>query len=234
MRVARGARRGLRRAGVEVILDVDGDGELVEAASVVKSPGVPADAPAIVAARERGLPVIGELELAWRVLPNRFVAVTGTNGKTTVTELLGHVWRTAGEPVAVAGNVGTPLASLVGELDPEATVVCEASSFQLEDADAFAPECAVLLNVDARPPRPPSRARRLPVREAPHLRQPGKRRRRRLQRLRPGARGVDLGGCARRVAFCAARDDREDCQAVIAGSVLDSGESRCWSSPSSP
>jgi UDP-N-acetylmuramoylalanine--D-glutamate ligase len=91
--------------------------------------------------------VIGELELAWRLLPNRFVGVTGTNGKTTVVELLGHIWRTAGEPVAVAGNVGTPLASLVGEVPEDATVVCECSSFQLEDIDAFAPECAVLLNV---------------------------------------------------------------------------------------
>jgi UDP-N-acetylmuramoylalanine--D-glutamate ligase len=101
----------------------------------------------IAAAHERGVPVIGELELAWRLLPNRFCAVTGTNGKTTVAELLGHVWRTAGEPVAVAGNVGTPLASLIGEVGADATVICEASSFQLEDTDAFAPECGVLLNV---------------------------------------------------------------------------------------
>jgi UDP-N-acetylmuramoylalanine--D-glutamate ligase len=64
-----------------------------------------------------------------------------------VTELLGHVWREAGAPVATAGNVGTPLASLVGATDPGATVICECSSFQLEDADAFAPECAVLLNL---------------------------------------------------------------------------------------
>ncbi len=81
---------------------------------VVKSPGVPREAPAIAAARERGIPVIGELELAWRALPSRTLGVTGTNGKTTTTELLGHIYRTAGEPVAVAGNVGTPLASLVG------------------------------------------------------------------------------------------------------------------------
>jgi UDP-N-acetylmuramoylalanine--D-glutamate ligase len=75
------------------------------------------------------------------------VAVTGTNGKTTTTELIGHVHRVAGLPVAVAGNVGTPLASLVGELAPDATVVAEASSFQLEDTEAFAPEAAVLLNL---------------------------------------------------------------------------------------
>ena len=73
--------------------------------------------------------------------------MTGTNGKTTTVELLGAIHRAAGLPVEVAGNVGTPLASLVGELEPAATVVCEASSFQLEDTDAFAPECAVLLNV---------------------------------------------------------------------------------------
>ena len=93
------------------------------------------------------MPVIGELELGWRLLPNRFVALTGTNGKTTVAEWLGHVWSEAGEPHVVAGNVGTPLASLAGELDPEATVICECSSFQLEDSVAFAPEVAVLLNV---------------------------------------------------------------------------------------
>lgn len=141
--------RRLVEAGVEVVLDVDG-AELVERAGcVVKSPGVPAEAPAILAARERELPVIGELELAWRLLTNRFVAVTGTNGKTTVSELLGHLWRTAGKPVAVAGNVGTPLSSLVGsrELEQGATIVCEASSFQLEDATAFAPEVGVLLNL---------------------------------------------------------------------------------------
>ena len=138
---------GLRGAGVEVILDGDRVASIEGVRCVVKSPGVPASAPAIVAARERGLAVIGELELSWRLLPNRFCAVTGTNGKTTVAELLGHIWRTAGEPVAVAGNVGRPLASLVGEIGDEATIVCEASSFQLEDADRFAPECAVLLNV---------------------------------------------------------------------------------------
>jgi UDP-N-acetylmuramoylalanine--D-glutamate ligase len=101
----------------------------------------------IVAARERGLPVLGELELAWRLLPNRFVAVTGTNGKTTTTELLGAIWREADLPVAVAGNVGRPLASLVGEVHPGATIVCEVSSFQAEDSEAFAPDTALLLNV---------------------------------------------------------------------------------------
>jgi UDP-N-acetylmuramoylalanine--D-glutamate ligase len=133
--------------GLEVHLATDGMEFLDRAGVVVKSPGVPREAPVIEAARERGTPVLGELELAWRRLPNRFVAVTGTNGKTTTVELLGAIFRAADMPVAVAGNVGTPLSALVGEVDPTATIVCEVSSFQLEDADAFAPECAVLLNL---------------------------------------------------------------------------------------
>jgi UDP-N-acetylmuramoylalanine--D-glutamate ligase len=114
---------------------------------LVKSPGVPAQAAVVMAARERGVPVLGELELAWRLLENDFVAVTGTNGKTTTVELIGHIYREAGLPVAVAGNVGTALSSLIGSLDSATTVVCEASSFQLEDTLEFAPEAAVLLNI---------------------------------------------------------------------------------------
>ena len=128
-------------------LGVDGVELLEGVACVVKSPGVPNEAPVIVAARERGLPVLGELELAWRLLANPFVAVTGTNGKTTTTELLGAIWREADLPVALAGNVGTPLAALVGEVDDATTIVCEVSSFQAEDSEAFAPDTAVLLNV---------------------------------------------------------------------------------------
>ena len=135
-------------SGFEAHLESDGLHLLERAGTVVKSPGVPQEAPVIQAARARGVPVMGELEVAWRLLDNPFVAVTGTNGKTTVTELLGAIWRAAGRPVAVAGNVGTALSSLVGEVDPDATVVCECSSFQLEDTVEFAPECAVLLNLE--------------------------------------------------------------------------------------
>jgi UDP-N-acetylmuramoylalanine--D-glutamate ligase len=138
----------LELEGVEAHLGVDGVELLDRAAVVVKSPGVPREAPVIAAALERGVPVLGELELAWRLLPNRFIAVTGTNGKTTTVELLGAIHRAADLPVAVAGNVGTPLSALVGGVDPSATIVCEVSSFQLEDTEAFAPECAVLLNLD--------------------------------------------------------------------------------------
>ena len=114
----------------------------------MKSPGVPKESDVIAAATERGIEVVGELELAWRLIPNEFIAVTGTNGKTTTVELLGAMHRAAGVPAAVAGNVGTPLASLAGSIEPDVVVVCEASSFQLEDTSAFAPECAVLLNVE--------------------------------------------------------------------------------------
>ncbi|HEY5053856.1 MAG TPA: Mur ligase family protein, partial [Solirubrobacterales bacterium] len=110
---------GLRDSGVEVVLDADGIALLDGTRTVVKSPGVPREAPVIAAALERGIDVVGELEVAWRAVPNRFIAVTGTNGKTTTVELLGHVYRAAGEPVAVAGNVGTPLSELVGEIAPD-------------------------------------------------------------------------------------------------------------------
>ncbi len=85
---------GLREVGVEVILDADGIALLEGVRTVVKSPGVPREAPVIAAALERGIDVVGELELAWRAIPNRFLAVTGTNGKTTTVELLGHIYRT--------------------------------------------------------------------------------------------------------------------------------------------
>jgi UDP-N-acetylmuramoylalanine--D-glutamate ligase len=137
----------LRDAGVEVHLNASGEHLAARARTIIKSPGVPQDAPAVVAARRRGLPVLGELELAWRLIPNEFIAVTGTNGKTTTTEWIGHIHREASVPVAVAGNVGTAATSLVGSLPGDAVVACEASSFQLEDVDAFAPEAAVLLNL---------------------------------------------------------------------------------------
>ena len=214
---------GLRGVGVEVTLDGDGSELVGRAGCVVKSPGVPANAPAIARARDRGLPIIGELELAWRLLPNRFVAVTGTNGKTTVTELLGHVWRNADTPVAVAGNVGTPLASLVGEVDADATIVCEASSFQLEDADAFAPECALLLNVA---PDHLDRHRGFDEYLAAKLRifaHQGTEDIAIYNGSEPALRGVDLGGRGRRVAFCRETGASPDCQAIVDGGVLKLG-----------
>jgi UDP-N-acetylmuramoylalanine--D-glutamate ligase len=138
----------LADAGVELHPGEDGLALLDDrVGAVVKSPGVPREAPVIATALQRGLPVLGELELAWRLLPNEFLAVTGTNGKTTTAQLIGHIHREAGLPVAVAGNVGAALSGLVGKIADDVTIVCEVSSFQLQDALAFAPEAAVLLNI---------------------------------------------------------------------------------------
>jgi UDP-N-acetylmuramoylalanine--D-glutamate ligase len=213
---------GLEQAGVEVSLGVEGTRQLDRARTVVKSPGVPQDAPVIQVARERGIGVTGELELAWRLIPNAFCAVTGTNGKTTTTELIGHLYRTAGRPVAVAGNVGTPLASLVGAIDPDATVVCEASSFQLEDTNYFSPECAVIINL------------------APdHLDRHGTLENYLEAKLRifanqgnddaavyngdtPELHDRDLGGCARRIRFCPAEGESADpdCEVSMRDGVI--------------
>jgi UDP-N-acetylmuramoylalanine--D-glutamate ligase len=192
---------GLEGVGVEVALDTDGLAQLDGIRTVVKSPGVPREAPVIAAALERGLDLVGELELAWRAIPNRFLAVTGTNGKTTTVELLGHLFHTAAEPVAVAGNVGTPLSSLAAGLDLAATVVCEASSFQLEDSSRFAPECAVFLNLA---PDHLDRHADLDAYLAAKLRifaNQGNDDVAVYNADEPALAGVDLGGCARRVAF---------------------------------
>jgi len=214
---------GLEGVGVEVFLDTDGLAQLEGTRTVVKSPGVPREAPVIAAALERGIDVVGELEIAWRAIPNRFVAVTGTNGKTTTVELLGHVYRSAGEPVAVAGNVGTPLSELVGTVEPDATVICEASSFQLEDSDHFAPECAVFLNLA---PDHLDRHRDLESYLAAKLRIFANQGNDDLAIYNaddPGLAGVDLGGCARRVAFCTGA--APDCEVALAeGTIFYDGE----------
>jgi UDP-N-acetylmuramoylalanine--D-glutamate ligase len=211
---------GLAGAGVEVNLDADGADLVARVGALVKSPGVPGSAPAVAAARERGMPVIGELEAAWRLLENRFVAITGTNGKTTVTELAGHLWRAAGEPVAVAGNVGTPLASLVGEVEPEATVICECSSFQLEDADAFAPECGVFLNfAPDHLDRHPSLEQYLEAKLRIFVNQ-GNDDIAVYNGDQPELAGRDLGGCGRRVAFCRGRGGDPDCEVALDEGVI--------------
>jgi UDP-N-acetylmuramoylalanine--D-glutamate ligase len=134
---------------IAVATDGEGMAHLDDVRTVVKSPGIRPSVELIRTARERGLTVAGELEIAWRLLPNAFIAVTGTNGKTTTTALLGDIHERAGLPYAVAGNIGTALSSLVGQIEPEAVVICECSSFQLADSLAFSPECAVLLNLEA-------------------------------------------------------------------------------------
>ena len=114
---------------------------------IVPSPGVPNSMPVLAAARERGIPVWSELELAWRFLRGRLICITGSNGKTTTTSLVGHILETAGMPVQVAGNIGTPLISRVDVSCEAGFTVVEASSFQLEAIAAFRPDIAVLLNI---------------------------------------------------------------------------------------
>jgi len=209
---------GLEGVGVEVFLDTDGVAQLEGTRTVVKSPGVPREAPVIAAALEREIDVLGELELAWRALPNRFLAVTGTNGKTTTVELLGHLYRGAGEPVAVAGNVGTALSELVGEVADDETIVCECSSFQLEDTVAFAPECAVFLNLA---PDHLDRHRDLEFYLAAKLRifvNQGNDDVAVYNADDPFLAGVDLGGCARRIAFC--RGAAPDCEVSVAEGTI--------------
>ena len=148
--LARSGRSAAERLDDPVLVDRslgnENDLSLLDGVEVVvKSPGVPQEAPIVTAARTRGVPIWSEVELGYRLLPDaRFVGVTGTNGKTTTTELLGAIFLAAGRNVAVAGNVGTPLTSIRNA----EWVVCELSSFQLEDVHDLACDVAVLLNLE--------------------------------------------------------------------------------------
>jgi UDP-N-acetylmuramoylalanine--D-glutamate ligase len=148
-RSGKAAAVALERRGVEVVaadrsLGNDGDVSLLDGVELmVKSPGVPREAPLVAEAERRALEIWSEVELGYRLLRPRLVGVTGTNGKTTTTELLGAI---LGAPTA--GNVGRALTDLDGEVEPGALVVCELSSFQLEDVHELACEVAVLLNLE--------------------------------------------------------------------------------------
>jgi UDP-N-acetylmuramoylalanine--D-glutamate ligase len=139
----------LERNGVEVVrvdrtLGNDEDVSVLDGADVlVKSPGIPRSNALVQAAR---IPIWSEVELAARFLPNPILGVTGTNGKTTTVEWLGAMFRAAGREVAVAGNVGRAVAGV--DAPPEAWIVCELSSFQLEDVHDLRPRVAVLINLE--------------------------------------------------------------------------------------
>jgi UDP-N-acetylmuramoylalanine--D-glutamate ligase len=143
------ARGRLVEAGVEVHLGTEEERLLQGVELVIKSPGVPGESPLPAVARARGVPIWSEVELGWRLLGRPpLIGVTGTNGKTTTAELLGSIFRAAERPVEVAGNVGRPLSALDDALEPGAWVVCELSSFQLEDVHELACEIAVLINLE--------------------------------------------------------------------------------------
>ena len=114
---------------------------------IVVSPGVPLNTPELAQVRSFGLPVIGELELAARFLKGRTIAITGSNGKTTTTALLGEILKEAGIPTLVGGNIGVPVVGLIDQSTDETWSVLEVSSFQLESTDRFHPNIAVILNI---------------------------------------------------------------------------------------
>ncbi len=137
----------LRALGIDLELGGHRTESFVSADLIVLSPGVPLTIAPLRAARERGVPVIGEIELAGRFIREPIVAVTGTNGKTTVTELIGRMLTASGRRVFVGGNIGRPL---IGYADGGATaevVVAEISSFQLDTIERFRPAVGVLLNI---------------------------------------------------------------------------------------
>jgi UDP-N-acetylmuramoylalanine--D-glutamate ligase len=114
---------------------------------IVVSPGVPSDQPQLQHARALGIPVIGEVELAFRFLQGRIIAITGSNGKTTTTTLVGEILSKSGRKTLVGGNIGTPVISLAEKSSPEHLVVLEISSFQLETIQQFRPWIAAILNI---------------------------------------------------------------------------------------
>jgi UDP-N-acetylmuramoylalanine--D-glutamate ligase len=137
----------LAEAGVEVHRGTEEERLLEDVELLIKSPGVPGESPLPAAARARGIPIWSEIELGARLLRNPLIGVTGTNGKTTTSELLGAMFRAAERPVAVAGNVGRPLTALDGTVEDDTWIVCELSSFQLEDVHKLRPRVAVFLNL---------------------------------------------------------------------------------------
>jgi len=114
---------------------------------LVLSPGIGLDNPISAEAVNRGIPIIGELELAYRFCRYPVVAVTGTNGKSTTTAMIGNIYKTAGLPVSVGGNLGVPFCDLLADVEPNSTFVLEVSSYQLETIELFRANAAVIMNI---------------------------------------------------------------------------------------
>ncbi len=137
----------IRELPLRFCLGEDGLDALKGQDLLIISPGVPIDAPIVKAAKERGIPVSGELEIASRIAKGQMVAVTGTNGKTTTVSLLGAIFTAAGKIARVCGNIGYPLSAAAMESRWDDVIVAEVSSFQLETTDTFHPLTAAVLNV---------------------------------------------------------------------------------------
>src|SRR5271165_6286975 len=133
--------------GIGVEAGYHGERTFKEQELIVISPGVPSDVPQLMQARQAGIPVIGEVELAARYLKGRIAAITGSNGKTTTTALAGEIISAGGGKALVGGNIGTPAISLIESSTDDTWLVLEISSFQLETIESFHPKIAVVLNV---------------------------------------------------------------------------------------
>jgi UDP-N-acetylmuramoylalanine--D-glutamate ligase len=137
----------LRAMGVHLELGGHREEQILGQELIIPSPGVPADAPLLKSARAKGIAIWSEIELADRFLSGRLVGITGSNGKTTTTSLIAHVLRSTRIPTILAGNIGTPMISLVEQTNDSTITVVELSSFQLELIESFRPNISVFLNL---------------------------------------------------------------------------------------
>jgi len=137
----------LLERGITVETGKHGERTFASQDLIVVSPGVPNDLPPLRGARERGTPIVGEIELTARFLEGKIVAITGSNGKTTTTTLVGEIIASGGRKTLVGGNIGTPAITFVDQSSPDTWVVLEISSFQLESIQQFRPHIAVVLNI---------------------------------------------------------------------------------------
>lgn len=141
------AKKLLEKKGVKAETGAHTELFIKESDLIVLSPGVEDSSPPLLWAAKSGIPVIGEMELGFRFCKGRIIAITGTNGKSTVTSLIGEILKNAGKDVVVCGNIGNSLCGEIGRINKDTWVVMETSSFQLERAPSFKPQIAVILNI---------------------------------------------------------------------------------------
>ena len=143
----RAAVAGRVPGGTQIVLGEFPEALLDGLDLVVMSPGVPTDLPVVARMREKSIPVWGEIELAYACAKGDVLAITGTNGKTTTTTLLGEIMREAADSVFVVGNIGTPYTGIASDTREDSVTVAEVSSFQLETVHSFRPKVSAILNI---------------------------------------------------------------------------------------